>query len=83
LQDEEKVSYVKFVDADAKINDLLAAGKFEEVLKELVSLSAVLSVYVEKVLVMHQDPNVKANRLAFLGLVNQLFRLVFDAEKIV
>jgi len=61
---------------------LLAAGKYDEVLSTLASLSQPVDRFFEEVMVMCDDPSVRANRLSLLASLGALFMGVADIARL-
>lgn len=69
--------------AQEQIEKLSVDGKFEEIIEQLISLREPIDQYFEEVHVMDEDEKVRANRLAFLTKLVELFHGLGDLEKIV
>lgn len=61
-----------------KARDLFSRGKYEKGLLELARLKGPVDQFFDQVMVMDEDPAVKANRLALLSSIRNLFLLVAD-----
>jgi len=65
-----------------RVAPLLAAGKYDEVLSTLASLSQPVDRFFEEVMVMCDDPSVRANRLSLLASLGALFMGVADIARL-
>ena len=65
-QQEEKNLYQTSLDVAERLQGALRSADFGRALKELSKLTDPVELYFEKVLVMHKDPAIRDNRLAFL-----------------
>lgn len=79
----EKSLYEAYVLIGQSVGKKLSESDIEGAIIELSKLIPAVDLFFEKVLVMHHDENIKANRLALLKLVSQLFLKVADMRKIV
>jgi glycyl-tRNA synthetase beta chain len=61
----------------------VALKESQESLESVAELSAPMTAYFDKVMVMDKDEKIKTNRLAFLARVDALYRRFGDFEKIV
>ena len=58
-------------------------GKYEDFFRILGSLRELIDTFFTDVLVMHEDPAIRRNRLALCWHINQLFRRLADFTLIV
>jgi len=65
-----------------KVTDHLNRGNFNEALLEMASLRGSVDAFFDGVMVMAEDPRLRANRLALLGQIAALFDLFADFSKI-
>jgi len=65
-----------------KVTEHLNAGAFDEALLDIASLRGCVDAFFDGVLVMAEEPRLRANRLALLGQVAALFSLFADFSKI-
>lgn len=61
-----------------EVEPLCAAGEYEAALKKLAALREPVDRFFDSVLVMAEDPKLKANRLALLQVLNNLFTRIAD-----
>jgi glycyl-tRNA synthetase beta chain len=59
-----------------------AAGQFEENLKALAALKEPVDAFFDKVMVNHDDPAIRANRLGLLATLHQAMNRVADLSKL-
>jgi glycyl-tRNA synthetase beta chain len=71
------------VRASAAITKPLAERRYRDVMETLLGLRGVIDTFFDKVLVMAEDPRLRANRLALLGEVRDLFLRFADLSRIV
>lgn len=65
---------------ELKLSPLFTVGDYESALFELASLRAPVDAFFDNVMVMADDPAVKANRLAILNRLRNLFLQVADVS---
>jgi len=82
IEEGERELYKIYLSAKKTYDSKTAELNFESALKTLSELSAPLAVFFEKVLVMHEDPAIKANRLALLSDIKALYEQFADFSKI-
>jgi glycyl-tRNA synthetase beta chain len=68
--------------ATARVMPLYQAHRFTEALKELAKLRPAVDVFFDKVMVMVDDKDVRANRLALLGKLSDLFLEAADISRL-
>jgi glycyl-tRNA synthetase beta chain len=59
-----------------------ASGQFEENLKALAALKEPVDAFFDKVMVNHDDPAIRANRLGLLATLHQAMNRVADLSKL-
>lgn len=67
---------------EGQLHDKLAVGEFEAGLRALVCLKPQLDSFFEGVMVMAEDPSLRAQRLALLSHLVRLFKTVADLSEI-
>jgi glycyl-tRNA synthetase beta chain len=65
-----------------RANAAWAAGQFEENLKALAALKDPVDAFFDKVMVNHDDPAIRANRLGLLATLHQAMNRVADLSKL-
>jgi glycyl-tRNA synthetase beta subunit len=80
-QEEEKAALKTYQNVYKKSLGKYSVG-LDRTLTDLNELTAPMTAYFEKVMVMSKDEQEKKNRLAFLFLLNKLFLFFADFEKI-
>jgi glycyl-tRNA synthetase beta chain len=80
--DAEKTLWDAFAQAEKQAEALLNERKFAEVLAIFIELKPAIDSYFEEVLVMCEDCDLRANRLAMLARIGELFLRVADFSKI-
>lgn len=81
VKDAEKALYEAVSRAKAPVESAMAKDDWNELMNVLVELSPAVSDFFKDVMVMDDDPNVRANRLALLSLCHGLFMQVGDLSK--
>ena len=81
--DGEKKLYSGFLQIKDLFNEAMAAKDYDKALLMLANLTPLIEEFFEKVLVMHQDENIRKNRLALLKEVNGLYLRFADFGRIV
>jgi glycyl-tRNA synthetase beta chain len=75
--------YAAYRQSSEKIMNLLTRQQYPEVLRELAGLRQPIDRFFDGVLVMEEDPEIRANRLALLKVIRDLFGLFADFTRIV
>lgn len=88
LEKEEDDLFAAGRACQEEIKGLFKSRAYPQILNKLLALRPIIDAFFDKVLVMCEDKNVKSNRLALLGFINQLFlqygdfsRIVIEGEK--
>jgi glycyl-tRNA synthetase beta chain len=68
---------------EPKFERLERGGKYLKILETMASARPVIDRFFDKILVMHQDPQVRARRLALLNRLFKAFSRVADISEIV
>ena len=79
---QEQRLFEAYRDAEDDIRNLIARGRYLEVLKILSDLRPAIDDFFDHVLVMAEEEVIRENRLALLGRLYELFREVADLSKI-
>jgi glycyl-tRNA synthetase beta chain len=79
----ERELYTRWQEVDAQIRGRLAANDYAAVLKLLACFKEDLDQFFNAVLVMASDERIRANRLALLYRIREMFRCLADFAKIV
>jgi glycyl-tRNA synthetase beta chain len=66
----------------ARADSAWANGQFEENLKALAALKEPVDAFFDKVMVNHDDPAIRANRLGLLATLHQAMNRVADLSKL-
>ena len=83
LLPEEKELYEQGAKVKEKVEKLRENGDYKSVFFELSSLKDIINRFFDKVLVMTEDDELRANRLALVNSVWQMFFLFGDLSQIV
>lgn len=75
---EERQLHKKLGALSEQVSPLLADNNYEASLKILSGLQPEVDAFFDKVMVMHEDQDIRTNRLALLSAVSQQFRQVAD-----
>lgn len=65
-----------------EVEELAAAGRYEEALTRLAGLREPVDAFFDQVMVMAEDPAVRANRLALLNRLAELLSRVADISRL-
>jgi len=69
-------------DLKARVEPLFAAREYKEALAALAGLRPAVDLFFDKVMVMAEDPQLRANRLALLASLRDLFWEVADISQL-
>lgn len=81
-RDEERNLHAAYEKLAAKVDEAAGAGDYTRVLDLLADLRPVVDAFFEAVMVMAEDEKVKDNRLALVGEIAAMFRLVADFSRL-
>lgn len=81
-EEAEKTLYQAFTVAKKEVAPLQAEAKYNQILQSLASLEAPLTGFFDNVMVNSEDEALKANRLALLKQVRELFLTVADVGEL-
>ena len=81
-EDAERALYEALVAAEATVRPLLDTRDYTRALRELAALREPVDRFFDDVMVMADDDDVKANRLALLGGLRALFLDVADISRL-
>jgi len=82
VEDEEKELYKAFNQREAEINRFFASGQYQKGFYLLVELKEYIDDFLDNVMVMVDDSEIKNNRLALLIRIAELMSEVMDIEEI-
>jgi glycyl-tRNA synthetase beta chain len=74
--DAEKALALDYLQARGMLDDLIARRRYRDALSIMASLGPALDRFFTEVLVMAEDPEVKANRMALLRSMRDQFARV-------
>jgi len=77
-QDEETVLFDAVSSAENTIAPMVQGGNYTEALRELSLLRESVDAFFDKVMVMDENPSVRANRLALLQKLRAMFLSIAD-----
>ena len=84
LEDEnEKAVHQLFLKINWEVMENVNNGDYEGALRSLSSFTAPIESFFKSVMVMHEDPRLKTNRLALLKSISKTFHEVADFTKLV
>jgi glycyl-tRNA synthetase beta chain len=78
----EKALWAAFVAVRERVSGQVGALKYDEALRELITLKPGVDKFFDDVLVMDKDPAVRQNRLALLGTINATFLSIADFRQL-
>ena len=81
-EQQERQLFDLAFDLSKKVRPLVRAENHTEILRELAILRDPIDQFFDSVMVMHDDPKIRRNRVALLGFVSRLFREVADLSKL-
>jgi glycyl-tRNA synthetase beta chain len=76
--DEERVLFGEVVDMEETVIPFLSAGDYHSSLAHLAGLRGPVDAFFDAVMVMDEDPALRANRLALLARLKALFDRIAD-----
>ncbi|MFW5736318.1 MAG: glycine--tRNA ligase subunit beta [Halanaerobium sp.] len=82
VEDEEKELYKAFNQREAEIKESFASSQYQKGFYLLVELKEYIDAFLDNVMVMVDDSEVKNNRLALLSRIADLMSEVMDIEEI-
>jgi glycyl-tRNA synthetase beta chain len=82
VEDEEKELYKAFNQRQTEINKFFASGDYQKGFYLLVELKEYIDAFLDNVMVMVDDSELKNNRLALLAQIAVLMSEVMDIEEI-
>jgi glycyl-tRNA synthetase beta chain len=80
---EEKELHELYLKVNWEVGEAIKKEDWEKAVKSLTALTDPIELFFEKILVMHKDERLKANRLALLKSLDNLYLRVADFKKIV
>jgi glycyl-tRNA synthetase beta chain len=78
----ERALHTELALQQARVEPLLAAGRYTEALEQLAALRGVVDEFFDRVLVMAEDAGVRTNRLALLAQLRRLFLHTADLSRV-
>jgi len=78
----EKILYDKVSKITVKINSCVDTNNFSEALTELESLGNAIAIFIDGVMVMHENKDIRENRMQLLRLCKNTILKVADFEKL-
>lgn len=78
----ERQLYDRLLAVSEQVKPLLSAGEYEPALQQLAELREAVDSFFDQVMVMAEDLQVRANRLAFLQQMRDLFLQIADISKL-
>ena len=81
-QDEEQTLHAQYLELAGEVRSAARAGEYGRVLARLAGLKPAVDALFDEVMVMAEDENLRANRLALVNQVASLFRLVADFSRL-
>jgi glycyl-tRNA synthetase beta chain len=83
IEDEEKSLNELYMKVNWEVGTAINKGDIQHALEELGRMTKAVDQFFEKILVMHENERVKANRLALLKSIELMYLSVADFPKIV
>ncbi|MGD9386588.1 MAG: glycine--tRNA ligase subunit beta [Gammaproteobacteria bacterium] len=82
LQPAEAALYARVQALESEVGPLVESRSYTKALVLLAGLRAVVDRFFDEVLVMDEDPAIRANRLALLGRLRALFIAIADVSRL-
>ncbi|MDI3298334.1 MAG: glycine--tRNA ligase subunit beta [Bacillota bacterium] len=82
VEPEERLLYDALEVTEPRLKEAAASAEYGAYFRLLASLRSALDPFLDRVLVMAEDPELRANRLALLGWVRRLAALVVDLGRL-
>ncbi len=82
VEPAEQALYRKLVERESAVGALFDAGRYEEGLSRLAALREPVDAFFDDVMVMSEDPGLRANRFALLKRLAALFLRVADISRL-
>ena len=83
VEPEEKTLYRQLAEQGPAIGESVDRGEYPDALKRIESFAPLVDAFFDKVLVMHEDPVLRSNRLRLLEDIGNLFDRFCDFSKFV
>lgn len=80
VEDAEKALFAALQNVTPVVQPLLEAHNYTDALSQLASLRAPIDAFFDNVMVMAEDPQLKANRLRLLSQLRGLFTAIADVS---
>ncbi|MCU4413818.1 glycine--tRNA ligase subunit beta [Acinetobacter sp. WU_MDCI_Axc73] len=80
VEDAEKALFAALQNVTPVVQPLLEAHNYTDALSQLASLRAPIDAFFDNVMVMAEDPKLKANRLRLLAQLRGLFTAIADVS---
>jgi glycyl-tRNA synthetase beta chain len=81
-QEEERELGRLATEVDAAVTQALQSGDYGAAFGQMARLQDPLEAFFTEVMVMHEDPNLRTNRLALLRGLRETFASVVDISRI-
>ena len=82
VEEAEKALFREMLTASEEIRPAIASGDYTQALRRLASLRGSVDEFFDAVLVMAEDADLRANRLALLGELRELFLYTADLSRL-
>jgi len=81
-KNEERVLFAAIEASRREVGKLLAARRYGDAMKSLAALRTPVDAFFEAVMVMHEDPHTRSQRLGLLQAIRELFMHTADLSRI-
>lgn len=81
-EEAEKDLYAAYLSVEQDVREMLSRQAYEQALATLLSLKPQIDAFFDRVMVMAEDPALKANRLALLWHIARLFLGIGDLSAV-
>lgn len=82
ITDEEKNLYNAMIEKKQKLDEYLIKAQFLDALVYLETLTPIINIFFDRVLVMDKDENIRKNRIALLQQLAQMLKSIADLSKL-
>ncbi len=81
-ESEERALYEQINELSIEVDGMFNRGEYTAALSRLASLRTVVDRFFDKVMVMDEDPSLRANRLALLATLGEMFLRTADLSEL-
>jgi glycyl-tRNA synthetase beta chain len=82
VEDAERALWDQLQQYQSRLDELLKQKNYGQLMRELVNLKNPVDAFFEKVMVMAEDPAIRANRLSLMSVIQRVFRRIADFSEL-